>query len=306
MSILQFIGRFATPLGAAAAMLLAVPSAGGDPPPRRELVYKPYPLSPWNQPPVGLLRGDCLLGLGTLNGGGDFCITTYLIELVNKPRRPQEPVYRFVSDTLVKGTLRADGSFVPDVGGAVTAFKDYRPGKEIPRIYNLPGRFIPPPKEDVKEAGPGWKFRAFDTTVDPNALLIAALERADGLQNAPLNVALLRQDGRASIGHFDPRGEFIEFQLLWRPQTNNWQPSPVEIINRARRPNEPVFEYRNRLLIPGTLRDNGDFVPDKGAAVSRFEDYHYSETAPRIYNLPGRFNFAPPKLHEKQIGTGKK
>jgi hypothetical protein len=285
----QYAGRLTAPLGVVATMLLAVASAGGDPPAKREYVYEPYPLSPWDQPPVGLLRGDCMLGLGTLNGGGDFIITTYLIELVNKPRRPQEPVYRFLSDSLVKGTLRDDGSFVPDVGGAVTAFKDYCPGKEIPRIYNLPGRFIFPLKEDGKEAGPGWTFRAFDTTVDPNALLIPTLQRPAGLQNAPLNVALLRQDGRANIGHFDARGEFIEFQLPWHPQTRNRQPSPVEIINRPRRPTEPVFEYRNRLLIPGTLRDNGDFVPDKGALVGRFEDYHYSETAPRIYNLPGRF-----------------
>ncbi len=54
-----------------------------------------------------------------------------------------EPVYEFRSGYLIRGVFRSLGAgFIPDVGSRVIAFKDYRPGKGVPRIYNLPGSFV--------------------------------------------------------------------------------------------------------------------------------------------------------------------
>ncbi len=54
-----------------------------------------------------------------------------------------EPVYEYRSGYLIRGVLKTLGDgFIPDLGGQVIAFKDYRPGKGVPRIYNLPGSFV--------------------------------------------------------------------------------------------------------------------------------------------------------------------
>ena len=33
------------------------------------------------------------------------------------------------------------GDFVPDLGGKIIDFKEYRHSKDAPKTYNLPGRF---------------------------------------------------------------------------------------------------------------------------------------------------------------------
>ncbi len=64
---------------------------------------------------------------------------------------------------------------------------------------------------------------------------------------------------------------------------------PFQIINVRGPGRTQVYEYQSGRLIPGKLDDEGNFVPDLGAKVSDFKDYHYSKDARCIYNLPGRF-----------------
>jgi hypothetical protein len=49
-----------------------------------------------------------------------------------------------------------------------------------------------------------------------------------------------------------------------------------------------VYEFRSGRLIPGKVK-SGYFQPEVGKKVIAFEDYHYSEKAIEIYNLPGKF-----------------
>jgi hypothetical protein len=70
--------------------------------------------------------------------------------IINRPLKPNEPVYEYRSGVLIKGTLDTEGNFLPEVGSKVLPFKDYRYGKDAPRIYNLPGKF-------VEKAGNGTK-----------------------------------------------------------------------------------------------------------------------------------------------------
>ncbi|MBX9625689.1 MAG: hypothetical protein K2X82_17945 [Gemmataceae bacterium] len=51
--------------------------------------------------------------------------------------------YEIRFGTLIPGTLRKDGLFVPEVGGKVIKFADYKYSPEGPQIWNLPGWFVP-------------------------------------------------------------------------------------------------------------------------------------------------------------------
>jgi hypothetical protein len=61
------------------------------------------------------------------------------------------PVYEYRSGRLILGELDEDGNFIPDLRGKILAFKDYRPGKDVPRIYNLPGKFVKKASKEEKQ-----------------------------------------------------------------------------------------------------------------------------------------------------------
>jgi len=88
---------------------------------------------------VAQMRGD-LVQIGEINQFGDFVERPGdpdpLFRIYNKPRQPKEPVYEYRAGTLTKGVLLDNGDFVPDAGSTVISFKDYKPGKDAPRIYN--------------------------------------------------------------------------------------------------------------------------------------------------------------------------
>ena len=64
---------------------------------------------------------------------------------INVPSENQrtERVYEYRSGRLVLGSLTSFGIFIPEVGSKVIALGDYKYSKEAPRIYNLPGKFVP-------------------------------------------------------------------------------------------------------------------------------------------------------------------
>jgi hypothetical protein len=132
-------------------------------------------------------------------------------------------------------------------------------------------------------------------------------------------VGLLRA-GLVHVGHLEKSGEFKRDRNI-APLDPTVAASSTEfaIINKPRSPDEEVYEYRAayvpgdfgrqpeelaeyrqtgimppntpwvEVLVKGQLNEQGDFVPEIGSTVILFQDYRFSKKAPRVYNLPGRF-----------------
>ncbi len=93
------------------------------------------------------------------------------------------------------------------------------------------------------------------------------------------------------LGKLNSAGAFVP-DCRWRGLRLGTALSSVphfQIINLRRPGRIHVYEYRSGRLIKGELDEEGNFVPDLGSQVIDLKDYHYSDNAPRIYNLPGRF-----------------
>lgn len=105
---------------------------------------------------VEVIHGKWRLS-GQLDKGGEFTQVFRVLrdappammppaELLNGPGQvAAAPVkaYELRHGTLIPGELRKNGPFVPEVGGTVIKFADYRYSPEGPQIWNLPGRFVP-------------------------------------------------------------------------------------------------------------------------------------------------------------------
>ncbi|MBX9627020.1 MAG: hypothetical protein K2X82_24675 [Gemmataceae bacterium] len=136
------------------------------PPPRRALVADP---GRW----VGVLRGG-RVAVGKLDAGGVFTPdpgvepvadaggttatarlpdgTAAEVPVINRPSGPgQEMVFELQRGALVRGTLKADGRFVPWPWSRVLWWSWYERAEDPEyRIYNLPGRIVdvaPPPRK---------------------------------------------------------------------------------------------------------------------------------------------------------------
>ncbi len=102
--------------------------------------------------------------------------------------------------------------------------------------------------------------------------------------------------GEKCIGSIDHLGTFVpEISELDRIiKTRKKLPIaklpefPESIINPIFK-YEHVYEYRKGMLIPMVFDKDDRLVPLVGGKIIDFKDYHYSPTARRIYNLPGRF-----------------
>ena len=55
---------------------------------------------------------------------------------------------------LIPGEIQDDGRFVPEVGGTIIKFTDYTYTPTGPRIWNLPGYFVPNEPEAADKKGP--------------------------------------------------------------------------------------------------------------------------------------------------------
>jgi hypothetical protein len=96
---------------------------------------------------------------------------------------------------------------------------------------------------------------------------------------------------RESFGTLDAAGNFVPNPKLLnierQPYSGPMRPGQLVNFPDLRHPN--VFEYRSGRLIPGRLDDQGNFIPKLGGKIISLKDYHYSKSAPRIWNLPGHF-----------------
>jgi hypothetical protein len=113
---------------------------------------------------VGIRRADCIL-IGQLDGSGEFRLTRVVpipteqtgsnkaeLGVTTGKTTPHElinayslkrAVYEYRSNTLIPGSINREGYFVPEIGGKIIAFQEYRFGFFSPPIWNLPGRFVP-------------------------------------------------------------------------------------------------------------------------------------------------------------------
>lgn len=72
------------------------------------------------------------------------------------------------------------------------------------------------------------------------------------------------------------------------PSSWGYHPPFINYVGQGQAP-RAAYEFRSGRLIKGELRPGGNFVPDVGSTVIKFEDYRYSEDAIPIWNLPGYF-----------------
>ncbi len=105
---------------------------------------------------VAMLQGDGF-SIGKLDAEGNFLPDERWFNIRGGVSGPLPPysvinppsckkVYEFRSGRLIPGQLVERGTFVPDLDGKIIALKDYRPSKDAPPIYNLPGQFVVLPR----------------------------------------------------------------------------------------------------------------------------------------------------------------
>jgi hypothetical protein len=110
---------------------------------------------------VAVYQGDFVL-LGKLDKYGEFQLESKNLKnstslpqwrkiAINEATPPGKKVYEFRSGRLIKGEIKDDGSFVPEVGSKITEFKDYVYSPDGIQIYNLPGRFVEDSKAGEKK-----------------------------------------------------------------------------------------------------------------------------------------------------------
>ena len=97
---------------------------------------------------------------------------------------------------------------------------------------------------------------------------------------------IIIRGGSVYEGKLDRRGEFLG-KLTGK--LTDTTPLRGDIIARGGAKAVPAYEYRSGRLIKGVIDVEGNFVPDVGVKVTDFKDYRYAPDAPRIWNLPGRF-----------------
>jgi hypothetical protein len=110
---------------------------------------------------VAVYQGEFVL-LGKLDKHGELQIesknlknSTSLPEwrkiAINDATPPGKKTYELRSGRLIRGEIKENGSFVPDLGVKIIEFKDYKYSPDAIPIYNLPGRFVEADKATEKK-----------------------------------------------------------------------------------------------------------------------------------------------------------
>lgn len=99
--------------------------------------------------------------LGTLDAKGTFIPDMSTINskfgLIGGPSKlieaktPNEKIYEYRTGILVPMYINDKNKLIPEVGGKIIDFKDYKYSPTARRIYNLPGRFVLKKDEPAKK-----------------------------------------------------------------------------------------------------------------------------------------------------------
>jgi hypothetical protein len=87
-------------------------------------------------------RGKLTVTQWVLNGQVSFVGGVKIGERLNAHPLRGKPLYELRSGRLVPGTFDDEGMFVPEIGGKVINFAEYRYTPTAPKIWNLPGHFL--------------------------------------------------------------------------------------------------------------------------------------------------------------------
>jgi uncharacterized protein (TIGR03067 family) len=88
------------------------------------------------------------------------------------------------------------------------------------------------------------------------------------------------------VGKLDANGDFTQ---TYRFEFGAAMSASFTLINHPGPKAKNVYEFRSGRLIKGDLMTEGNFVPETGSSIVKFEDYKYSPDAIPIWNLPGTF-----------------
>jgi hypothetical protein len=100
----------------------------------------------------------------------------------------------------------------------------------------------------------------------------------------------LRRGDLILKGRLDPAGNFVQTESGSLTMGGS-AVRVYKVINLSPPGGPPkrVYEFRSGRLIKGEISATGDFVPEVGSKIIKFEEYKYSPDAPPIWNLPGYF-----------------
>jgi uncharacterized protein (TIGR03067 family) len=96
----------------------------------------------------------------------------------------------------------------------------------------------------------------------------------------------IRKGTATLVGKLDEHGDFTQ---VYRFEKMYSMAPSFSFINFPGPKAKRVYEFRSGRLIKGDLMMEGNFVPEAGSTVLKFEDYQYSPDAIPIWNLPGTF-----------------
>jgi hypothetical protein len=92
------------------------------------------------------------------------------------------------------------------------------------------------------------------------------------------------------LGHLDKDGKFVPNGKTYQRGQARSSISAKDVgVHLNLFPEKNVYEYRSGRLIKGEINEDGKFIPEKGAKLMDFKDYHFRKDGPRIWNLPGYF-----------------
>jgi hypothetical protein len=98
----------------------------------------------------------------------------------------------------------------------------------------------------------------------------------------------ITRHGSRLFGKLDDAGNFVQ-EFKRSASKGGSEPESVQLNTNYQGTPQTVYEYRSGRLIKGELTPQGDFVPELGSKVIRFEDYKYRPDGVIIWNLPGYF-----------------
>jgi hypothetical protein len=198
--------------------------------------------------------------------------------------------YELRSGMLIPVYVSINGIYaVPIHDGVILELRDYYYCKSSSIIYNRPGRFTIMKAKDgialpwLPNLGVVYREAVI---VSPESWQIKSSDYH--YVQAERTNTYRRLGGYFFKGKYDIHGKFFWDATTAPLEVQKTDPQALERV-LCSRVNEPVYEFRSGMLVPGRIDAEYFFIPEKGAKIKAFKDYDYPNDPRRIYNLPGEF-----------------